>query len=56
MLAWLFFGGPFIVALFSRKLTKREIIGWVIFFLILAAGVAFQHITCLGLGRGEVCR
>ena len=56
MLAWLFFGVPFIAALFGRKLTKREIIGWAIFFAILAAGVAFQHITCLGLGRGEVCR
>jgi hypothetical protein len=54
-LAWFFFGGPFFLGLFNRSLTKREAIGWAVFFAILAAGIAFQQWTCLGLGRGQVC-
>lgn len=54
-IAWLFFGGPFLLALFKRPLTKRELVGWAIFFAILAGGIAFQHLTCLGIGRGQVC-
>lgn len=56
VLAWLFFGGPFIVDLmYRRNLTKRELIGWGIFVLVFLAGLAFQYITCLGVGRGQSC-
>jgi len=53
--AWLLFGGPFVLGLLSRSLTNRELAGWATFFAVLAAGVAFQYFTCLGIGRGQVC-
>src|SRR5208282_3586838 len=49
VLAWVLFGGPFLLALFNRPFTKREVIGLAIFIAILAAGIAFEHLTCLGL-------
>ena len=56
IIARLFFGGPFLVTLFfQRKLTTRELIGWGIFLLVAIAGIAFQEITCLGIGRGQTC-
>ena len=56
IIAWLFFGSPFLVTLFfQRKLTTRELIGWGIFLLVVIAGIAFQEITCLGIGRGQTC-
>lgn len=54
-IAWLLFGGPSILSLFHRKLTKWELIGWGIFLLVVVTGIAFQELTCLGLGRDESC-
>jgi uncharacterized membrane protein YdcZ (DUF606 family) len=55
-IAWIFFGGPFMADLFFRRqLTIRELVGWGIFVLVVLLGLAFQHATCLGIGRGQSC-
>jgi hypothetical protein len=37
--------------LLAKPLTKREKIGWLLFFLILVLGVLFTQLTGLGVGR-----
>ena len=42
----------FFAPIFAKPLTRREKIGWLIFFLVLVLGVLFTQITGLGAGRG----
>jgi hypothetical protein len=37
--------------LLAKPITKREKIGWLLFFLILVVGVLFTQLTGLGVGR-----
>ena len=47
-----FLGQPKILdPIFAKALTRRETIGWLVFFLILIAGVLFTQFTGLGTGR-----
>lgn len=50
LLRWI--GYPkFLDSLLAKPLTKREKIGWLLFFLILVLGILFTQLTGLGVGR-----
>jgi predicted nucleic acid-binding Zn ribbon protein len=50
LLRWI--GYPkFFDPLLAKPLTKREKIGWLLFFLVLVLGILFVQLTGLGVGR-----
>ena len=50
LLRWI--GYPkFLDPLLAKPLTKREKVGWLVFFVILVLGILFTQLTGLGVGR-----